>query len=249
MNSLLQKLLPMQPLASVEGAQNDTLMYLIHGLILILFIGWAVYFITVLIKFRQRPGHKAREVHAAHKISTSVEWTVAFLELLLLFAFSIPFWAVHQASVPQGKNILEIKVVAQQFAWNVHYAGPDGKFGHASAKFLNDNPLGLDPSDPDGRDDITTMNQIYLPVNKPVIIRLTSKDVIHSFGVPAMRVKQDIIPGMTTSVWFTPDKIGQYEIACSQLCGPGHYRMRGIIHVVSQADYDQWIQQNKGIHD
>lgn len=239
----------MQPLASVEGRANDTLMYLIHGLILVLFVGWAVYFITVLIKFRQRKGVKAREVPVAHKISTSVEWTVAFLELLLLFAFSIPFWAVHQASIPKGKNILTIKVVAQQFAWNIHYAGPDGRFGHTSARFLNDNPLGLDPSDPDGKDDITTMNEIYLPVNKPVIFDLTSKDVIHSFGIPAMRVKQDVIPGMVTHVWFTPDKIGQYEVACSQLCGPGHYRMRGIIHVVSQADFDQWIQQNKGIHD
>jgi cytochrome c oxidase subunit II len=248
MDTLLQKLLPMQPLASVEGRDNDTLMYLIHGLILILFVGWAIYFVTVLIKFRQRKGVKAREVHAAHKISTSLEWTVALLELLLLFAFSIPFWAVHQASVPEGKNIMEIKVVAQQFAWNIRYA-PSGKFGRASARFLDDNPMGLDPNDPDNKDNITTMNQIYLPINKPVIISLTSKDVIHSFGVPAMRVKQDVIPGMVTKVWFTPDRLGDYEIACSQLCGPGHYRMRGIIHVVSQADFDQWIQQNKGIHD
>jgi cytochrome c oxidase subunit 2 len=138
--------------------------------------------------------------------------------------------------------------VGQQFAWNVRYA-PSGRFGHASARFLNDNPMGLDPNDPDNKDNITTMNQIYLPVDKTVIIDLTSKDVIHSFGVPAMRVKQDVIPGMVTHVWFTPNKIGQFEIACSQLCGMGHYRMRGIINVVSQTDFDQWIQQNKGIHD
>ena len=187
--------------------------------------------------------------HGAHKISSAIEWGVAAFEFLLLFAFSIPFWAVHQASMPTGKNIMEVKVVAQQFAWNVHYAGPDGRFGHTSARFLYDNPIGLDPNDPDGKDDITTMNQIYLPIDKPVIISLTSKDVIHSFGVPAMRVKQDVIPGMTTHVWFTPNKLGQYEIACSQLCGTGHYRMRGIINVLSQSDFDQWIQQNKGIHD
>lgn len=249
MDNILQKLLPMQPLASLEGRDNDTLMYLIHGLVLILFVGWAVYFIVVLIKFRQTKNAQAKEAHGAHQISSTVEWTVAILELVLLFAFSIPFWAVHQASIPEGRNIMEIKVVAQQFAWNVRYAGPDGKFGRASAKFLNDNPMGLDPNDPDNKDNITTMNQMYLPVNKPVIIRLTSKDVIHSFGVPAMRVKQDVIPGMTTSTWFTPNKIGQFEIACSQLCGIGHYRMRGIINVVPQADFDQWIQANKGIHD
>jgi len=239
----------MQPLASVEGRDNDTLMYLIHGLVLVLFVGWAIYYVVVLVKFRQTKNSKATDSHIAHNVSSYVEWFVVIAEILLLFAFSIPFWAVHQASVPEGKNIMEVKLVAQQFAWNVHYAGPDGKFGRASARFLEDNPLGLDPSDPDGKDDITTMNQVYLPVNKTVIFRLTSKDVIHSFGVPAMRVKQDIIPGMTTSAWFTPNKIGTYEIACSQLCGVGHYRMRGIINVVSQSDFDQWIQQNKGIHD
>jgi len=239
----------MQPLASVEGRDNDTLMYLIHGLILVLFVGWAIYFIVVLIKFRKSNHPTVTHAPHAHKISSTIEWGVAAFEFLLLFAFSIPFWAVHQASMPTGKNIMEVKVVAQQFAWNVHYAGPDGRFGHTGAKFLYDNPIGLDPNDPDGKDDITTMNQIYLPVDKPVIIRLTSKDVIHSFGVPAMRIKQDAIPGMTTSVWFTPSKIGQFEIACSQLCGTGHYRMRGIINVLSQSDFDQWIQQNKGIHD
>ena len=249
MDTILQKLLPMQPLASVEGRDNDTLMYLIHGLVLILFVGWALYFIFVLIKFRQRKDKKVIHTHLPHAISSYVEWVVVAVEFLLLFAFSIPFWAVHQAGIPTGKNVLEVRVVAQQFAWNVRYAGPSGRFGRASARFLEDNPMGLDPNDPDNKDNITTMNQIYLPIDKPVIITLTSKDVIHSFGVPAMRVKQDIIPGMTTHVWFTPNKLGQYEIACSQLCGPGHYRMRGIINVLSQADFDQWIQQNKGIHD
>ena len=239
----------MQPLASVEGRDNDTLMYLIHGLVLILFIGWAIYFIVVLIKFRQKKNSQVSHSHTAHKISSTIEWTVAAFEFFLLFVFSIPFWAVHQAGMPMGKDVLHVKVVAQQFAWNVRYAGPSGIFGRASAKFLNDNPMGLDPNDPHNKDNITTMNQIYLPIDKTVLITLTSKDVIHSFGVPAMRVKQDVIPGMTTHVWFTPNKLGSYEIACSQLCGTGHYRMRGIINVVSQSDFNQWIQQNKGIHD
>ncbi len=249
MDDILQKLLPMQPLASVEGKDNDTLMYLIHGLVLILFVGWAIYYIVVLIKFRQKKNVKVVHSHTPHLISSYVEWVVVVIEFLLLFAFSIPFWAVHQAGMPEGKNVLEVRVVAQQFAWNVRYAGPSGKFGRSSARFLDDNPMGLDPHDPDNKDNITTMNQIYLPINKTVLITLTSKDVIHSFGLPAMRVKQDIIPGMTTHVWFTPNKLGQYEIACSQLCGVGHYRMRGIVYVVSQGDFDQWIQQNKGIHD
>ncbi len=248
MDPILQKLLPMQPLASVEGRDNDILMYWIHGLVLVLFVGWAVYYVVVLIKFRQTRKSKASESHVAHNISSVIEWGVVVAELLLLFVFSIPFWAVHQAGMPPSKNVMEIKVVGQQFAWNVRYA-PGGRFGRASARFLNDNPMGLDPDDPDNKDNITTMNQIYLPIDKTVLISLTSKDVIHSFGVPAMRVKQDVIPGMVTHVWFTPNKLGAYEIACSQLCGPGHYRMRGVINVVSQPEFDQWIAQNKGIHD
>ncbi|MBF0490104.1 MAG: cytochrome c oxidase subunit II [Candidatus Omnitrophica bacterium] len=247
---ILKTIFPMPPLASVEGRDIDTLMYLIHGLILILFVGWAVYFIVVLIKFRKTNNPKVQNTDSkASKISTVVEWAVAALEFLLLFAFSIPFWAVHVASKPEVKNVLEIKVLAQQFAWNVHYAGPDGKFGRVGAKFLDDNPLGLDPNDPNGKDDIATMNQIYVPVNKVVMLSLTSKDVIHSLGIPAMRVKQDVIPGMATMVWFTPTQIGQFEIVCSQLCGLGHYRMRGVLNVLSQQDYDRWIKEQKGSND
>ncbi len=117
----------MQPLASVEGRDNDTLMYLIHGLILVLFVGWAIYFIFVLIKFRKSKNPTVIPSPGAHKVSSAVEWGVAAFEFLLLFAFSIPFWAVHQASMPIGKNIMEVKVVAQQFAWNVRYAGPGRK--------------------------------------------------------------------------------------------------------------------------
>ena len=249
MDNILKVIFPMQPLASVEGQDLDTLMYLIHSLILVLFVGWAIYFIVVLVKFRASKNPKVQNVPHASNISSVIEWGVAALEFIILFAFSIPFWSVHIATLPTAKDVLEIKVVAQQFAWNVHYAGPDERFGKTSAKFLEDNPLGLDPDDPNGKDDITTMNQIYVPVNKTVLIRLTSKDVIHSLGIPAMRVKQDIIPGVSTMVWFTPNKVGEFEIACSQLCGVGHYRMRGILNVLPQADFDQWIQTQKGIHD
>ncbi len=240
----------MQPLASNEGAHLDLLMYLIHGVILILFVGWGLYFIYVLIRFRKTSTSKTEgSSPVVHHVSSAVEWAVVAVEFLLLFIFSIPFWATNIASIPEGKNLLEIKVVAQQFAWNVHYSGPDGKFGRVSSKFLEDNTLGLDPDDPNVKDDITTMNQIYVPVDQTVLIRLTSKDVIHSLGIPAMRVKQDIIPGMNTFVWFTPNKVGQYDIVCSQLCGMGHYRMRAVLNVLPKAEYDEWIQQQKGIHD
>lgn len=249
MEKILQFLLPMQPLASVEGRDIDTLMYLIHGLVFILFIGWAVYFIIVLFKFRKSVHPVARQAHGAHAVSSVIEWAVVAAEFLLLFAFSIPFWTTHIATIPEGKDVVEVRVLGQQFAWLVHYPGPDNKFGRVHMKFLDENAMGLDPNDPRGKDDIITMNQIYLPVDKQTMIRMSSKDVIHSFGLPAMRVKQDAIPGLNTMVTFTPNKIGQYEIVCSQLCGLGHFQMRGLVNVVSKAEYDQWIEEEKGNHE
>src|SRR4029079_647046 len=103
-----------------------------------------------------------------------------------------------------------------------------------------DNPIGLDRSDPNAKDDITTINQLNQPVDRPVLVHLSSKDVIHSFGLYEMRVKQDAIPGMNIPVWFIPNRVGEYEIACCQLCGLGHCRMRGFITIQSAADYQKW---------
>ena len=137
-----------------------------------------------------------------------------------------------------------MRVTGEQFAWNAHYPGNDGRFGRRDIKLVGaDNPLGLDRTDPDAKDDITTTNQLNFPVNRPVLVHLSSKDVIHSFGLFEMRVKQDAIPGMDIPVWFIPNRIGEYEIACSQLCGLGHYRMRGFVSVKSQADYDAWLAE------
>ena len=138
-------------------------------------------------------------------------------------------------------------MIAQQFAWNIHYPGPDGKFGTGKAELMNDatNPLGLDPADTNGADDIVTLNQMYIPVDKNVVVKLSSKDVIHSFGVPVLRVKQDAIPGMEIPIWFkakqTSEPARPFEIACAQLCGIGHSTMRGFVNVMPQADFDAWL--------
>jgi cytochrome c oxidase subunit 2 len=108
-----------------------------------------------------------------------------------------------------------------------------------------DNPLGLDRRDPAAKDDVTTINQLNLPVDRPVLVHLMSKDVIHSFGLYEMRIKQDAIPGMSIPVWFIPNRVGQYEIACSQLCGLGHFRMRGFVTIQSQADYQKWFEDQE----
>jgi cytochrome c oxidase subunit 2 len=131
--------------------------------------------------------------------------------------------------------------------WNVRYPGRDGKFGRTAAKLVDDttNPLGMDRSDADGKDDIVTLNEISVPFGRAVRIRLRSKDVIHSFFLPNFRVKQDAVPGMTPEVVFFPTKKGTFEIACAELCGLAHYRMRGFFNVVSPQEYDQWLRKQQ----
>jgi len=171
--------------------------------------------------------------------------------------FAIPLWAARVEHVPDANEATIVQVTGEQFAWNIHYAGPDGVFGRTDIKLLDlqSNPLGLDRTDPAAKDDVTTLNQLYLPVNKPIIVRLRSKDVIHSFGVPEFRVKQDAIPGLTIPIWFVPNvttaemrtRLGnaefQYEIACAQLCGLGHYRMRGFVNVLTAEEFQKWLDE------
>ncbi len=124
----------------------------------------------------------------------------------------------------------------------MQYPGRDRVFGRTQLQLVTaDNPLGLDSTDAAARDDVWTQNQMNLPVDRPVIVHLSSKDVIHSFGLPQMRVKQDAIPGVEQRVWFTPTRTGEWEIACSQLCGLGHYRMRGFYTIQTQADFEAWL--------
>jgi len=162
--------------------------------------------------------------------------------VFLLVFYAIPAWAKRVAQFPTESQAVVVRVVGEQFAWNVHYPGRDGKFGRTDINRISaDNPLGLDRSDPAAKDDITTINQLNLPIDRPVLVHLSSKDVIHSFGLIEMRVKQDAVPGMSMPVWFIPSRLGEYEISCSQLCGLGHFRMRGFITVQNQADYDKWF--------
>ncbi len=162
--------------------------------------------------------------------------------MLLLVFYAIPAWAKRVKAFPAENEAVVVRVVGEQFAWNVHYPGPDGKFGRTDISLVSaDNPLGLDRKDPNAKDDITTVNQLNLPVDRPVLVHLSTKDVIHSFGLFEMRVKQDAIPGMQIPVWFIPNRVGDYEIACSQLCGLGHYRMRGFLTIQTAADYQKWF--------
>jgi len=153
-------------------------------------------------------------------------------------------WAgIYFADAPANATI--IQVTGEQFAWNFQYAGPDQQFGRVDTKLITQtNTIGIDRTDPIGKDDIVSIGQMHVPVGKPVRVRLRSKDVIHSFFLPNFRVKQDAVPGMGIEVWFTPTIPGEYEIACAELCGLGHYRMKAALTVdASEEKFNQWLQE------
>jgi cytochrome c oxidase subunit 2 len=237
--------LPVQ--ASSHAAEIDGVMGLVHLLMLGLFVGWSAYFVWVLIRFRRGRQPQANPAGARGRAAFYVEVAVVVAEVVLLVVFALPLWYQltaggddeHQS---HGAPPLTLRVVAEQFIWNVHYPGADGQFGTTSASRIGpDNPLGLDRTSPHGADDLMLLGDMHLPINRRVQIQLSSKDVIHSFGVPAMRVKLDAIPGVVTPLHFTPTREGQFDIACSQLCGVGHHRMRGVITVESEAAFAKWL--------
>ncbi len=228
---------------STHGAGIDQLINIVHVFMLILFVGWFCFLAFTIFKFRKRDGHAAH-YHTTHfKAPTYLEVGVAISEFILLFAFSIPLWQHVRYAMPERPDALQVRIVAEQFAWNIHYPGPDGKFGNTVPTLMKPtNPVGLDPTDPVGADDIVTINQLHVPVNIPITVHLSSKDVIHSFAIPVMRVKQDVIPGQSIKIAFQAMKTGNFEIACAQLCGLGHYRMRGYFVVDDKSQFDQWLR-------
>lgn len=228
--------------ASTHAGDIDQMIVLVHWLMLMLFVGWGAFFVFVLFRFRKGANPTASYVGAKGKIAKSTEVIVAVIEVILLVGYAIPAWALRVTDFPAENEAVVVRVVAEQFAWNMHYAGPDGRFGRTDIKLVSpDNPIGLDREDANAKDDVATINQLNLPVDRPILVRLSSKDVIHSFGLYEMRVKQDAIPGMDIPVWFIPNRTGEYEIACSQLCGLGHFRMRAFVTVQSADEYRQWM--------
>ncbi len=249
--------LGLPPLATTHGGQIDSMIGWMHIFMFVLFVGWSAFLVYVLMRFRRSRNPVASYTGVQSRANSYLEGAVLVVELIFLFAFSIPLWAARVDHLPPESDALVVHVTGEQFAWNIRYPGPDRIFGKTDIKLidLQENPLGIDRSDPAAKDDVTTLNQLYLPVNRPVIVRLRSKDVIHSFGVPEFRVKQDAIPGLTIPVWFIPNvttedmrtRTGnpdfQYEIACAQLCGLGHYRMRGFVTVQTAQEFEKWLAE------
>ena len=244
---------------SKAGPGIDEIIVLTHWLMLALFVGWGTFFIISLIKFRSSKNSNADYKGVKSHISSYLEAAVAIIEIVLLIGFAFPIWANRVNNVPSSnEGIVHLRVVAQQYAWNIHYPGPDGIFGDSKPELVDEvsNPIGLDRSSAGASDDFFTINQLHIPVNRKIRIDLTTKDVIHSFKLPELRVGQDAIPGMSIPIHFeatmtskeflaemegTPREGKGLEIACAQLCGLGHYRMKGYLSIDTDEEYNDWL--------
>ena len=234
--------LPVQ--ASTYAAQLDRQLDIFHAAMVLIFVCWGAYLAYCLIKYRAKPGVAAVYEHKGILASLVPDGIILAFELIMIFAIGLPVWAKVMEKFPDEKQANVVHVVAQQFAWNIHYPGPDEKFGKRNVALVSPgNPIGLDANDPDAKDDVLSINQFYVPIGKPTLVYLTSMDVIHSFNVPAFRTKQDATPGLRVRIWFEPNRLGTFEIACAQLCGLGHYRMRGDVIVQTQDEFNAWFQK------
>ena len=232
-------------LASEHGKNVDGLLTYVHWLMLVLFVGWSLFFLYTLYRFRQRRNPRADHHGIRSHFSNYLEGGVALVEVILLVGFAIPLWAKVVSDPPKEEESTVIRVMGRQFNWVAHYAGMDGQMGLQDPTLSNaSDPFGVArKDDPSAADDVVVQGTFVVPVDKPVIAHITSIDVIHSFAVKAMRVCQDAIPGMSIPVWFTPTKTGEYRITCAQLCGNSHYGMFGTLKVVTQEEYDLWLAE------
>ena len=224
------------------GHEIDFIFYVIlwlTGITAVLVFGTMIYFI---VKYRQRAGVGA--IHSHGNNTLEIVWTTIPVFIFLALAiYGNEMWARMRMETPPA-DALQVAVVGEQFGWNLRYPGPDGKLAKMDAhKVTKDNPFGIDPNDPEGKDDFITYNDMVVPVGRAVRLHLSSKDVIHSFYVPEFRLYQDMVPGRVYDfVWFKTDATGQFQLACNQLCGQGHYKMFGKLGVVNPEEYEVWAK-------
>lgn len=205
---------------STYGGDIDSLFYLIYYITGVAFLLVAVAMVAFLIMYRHREGRRATYLHG----NTAIElvWTIVTALIFIVLAFmSKPLWGRIKQEVPPTN--IQVRVTAKQFNWEFLYPGPDGKF--------------------DTKDDLLLDNELHVPVNRVVQVFLTSKDVIHSFFLPQLRLKQDAVPGRVIQGWFEATKTGVYEIPCAELCGFGHSGMLGHLRVYTPEDYQKWVKE------
>ncbi|MFM1920760.1 MAG: Alternative cytochrome c oxidase subunit 2 [Candidatus Hydrogenedentota bacterium] len=248
-------MIPLLPEAAAEHAPWLRLVLVgVLSFVALIWLFLTAVFLAALIRFR-RASSSIRKP-PSKRVPLLFETIVFGVELALLMIVALPFWRVYADSGSKSTAPpLEIRIVAQQFVWNMHYPGPDGRFGRQRLELINEstNPLGLDREDPSALDDIVLRDRLHLESGRDTLLRLSSKDVVHGFSIPPFYVKRDMLPGLETQLHFTPtlttdayrqsvgDPERDIEIACAQLCGQGHYQMRGIVTVHSVGELDGWL--------
>ena len=209
---------------SMLGAEIDSIYYMILVITGVIFLLVEAALVLFIVRYRHKEGRRASYVHGHTK--TEIVWTLIPLVLVLWIVFaSMNVWLEAKASdrTHDPSQALALRVTAKQFEWNVTYPGLDGKL--------------------DTADDFTKRNQLQLPVGRDVRVELASEDVIHSFFLPEFRVKQDAVPGMRIPVWFKASAVGEFPLGCAELCGLGHYRMRGTVTVHEPEAFDRWVAE------
>jgi cytochrome c oxidase subunit II len=236
------------PLASEHGKFIDSLFtatLIITGIVFLLTQLALVYF-TFKYKGTGKAGEKAHWYPENTKLE--VIWTVipAVIIISLIVVGQVGWGKIFHTDPPEDSFVVEI--IGEQFAWNIRYPGEDGVFGRRDPQLITQmNPLGIDFDDPAAADDVVVLNELQLPVDHPVLLRIGSKDVIHSVFLPNFRVKMDAVPGMTTSFQFTPNKEGEFDLVCTELCGLGHYRMRGYVVVRPMDEIFTWLEEQRSM--
>jgi cytochrome c oxidase subunit 2 len=206
---------------STYGQEIDWLFHLIYWITGLTFLLVAVAFVAFLVMYRDRPGRRARYTHGSTPLE--IAWTVVPALILVVLTFlSVPAWSRIKMQMPATD--LVIQVTGKQFNWEVTYPGPDAKFGT--------------------EDDKTFLDEMHVPINKPVRINLRGRDVIHSLFVPQFRFKQDAVPGREIGQWFEVTKPGKYEAPCAELCGFGHSGMKAWIYAHTPEEYSRWAAEN-----
>lgn len=246
MVSWINELFGQTPNASEHGGLVDHMLGFVHWFMLALFVGWSIYLVITFTSFRASKNARADYQGVTGHATTHIEIGVVIVEAILLLGFAFPLWARQADDYPVTADTIKIRALGEKFLWNFQYPGQDTLLSTWDPRNIDaaaGNTTGKDLHDPNGKDDFVNPGTMKLPVGRPVIVDVASKDVIHNLALVPMRAAQDATPGVKSHMWFKPVKEGSWDIICGQLCGPGHAQMKATLEVISNKDYEDWSKE------